>query len=384
MSPASAHITDYDVVIAGGGLAGLATSIGLSKAGHKVALVEKYTYPFHRVCGEYISEESRPFLESLGIPFHKLQLPRINKLIVSSPGGSVVRSPLIPGGFGISRFRLDALLANIAKENGVHLFEGTKVIDMVYHDGKMKCFLQGRILESKLAIGCFGKRSNVDVKWKRPFITHRPGKLDNYIAVKYHLRGVDLDEDTIALHNFSNGYCGVSRIEDGLYCMCYLTTAGNLRSNDNSILQMENRLLRKNPHIDRLLDRAEIIWDEPLSISQVSFSAKSQVHDHVLLAGDAAGMITPLCGNGMSMALHAGKLLCHEADAFLRGEISRDELEHNYCRQWNRHFAKRLRAGRVIQYFFGDPKLTGLLVGIAARIPGVTGFLIRQTHGEKY
>ena len=86
----------------------------------------------------------------------------------------------------------------------------------------------------------------------------------------------------------------------------------------------------------------------------------------------------------MIMALHASKLLCQEADAFLQGRISRDELEQNYSRQWSRHFAGRLRAGRMIQYFFGDPKLTGLLVGIAARIPGVTGYLIRQTHGEQY
>ena len=384
MNQATEYITSYDVVIAGGGLAGLASSIQLSRAGHRVALIEKQSYPFHRVCGEYISEESRPFLAMLGIPFHELQLPRISQLMVSAPNGSIVRSSLKPGGFGISRFRLDALLANIAKDNGVNLFENTKVNDIVYENGKMTCFLPGQVLESKLAIGAFGKRSNLDIKWKRSFIVHKPNKLDNYIAVKYHVRSADLEDETIALHNFRDGYCGVSRVEDGLYCMCYLTTAKNLRSNNNSIRQMERMVLRKNPHLNRLLDQVEIVWDEPLSISQVSFSAKKQVHDHVLFAGDAAGMITPLCGNGMSMALHASKLLCQEADAFLQGRISRDELEQNYSRQWSRHFAGRLRAGRMIQYFFGDPKLTGLLVGIAARIPGVTGYLIRQTHGEQY
>lgn len=384
MNHETQHTNLFDVIIAGGGLAGLATSIQLSRDGHKVALIEKHSYPFHRVCGEYISEESRPFLAALGIPFQALQLPRINKLIVSAPDGSVVRSPLEPGGFGISRYRLDALLANIAKENGVHLIESTKVSDIIYDNGMMKCFLPGLVLESRLAIGSFGKRSNLDVKWKRSFINYKPNKLNNYVAVKYHIRGADLEDETIALHNFSDGYCGVSRIEDGLYCMCYLTSANNLGSNNNSIRQMENRVLRKNPHLDRLLDQAETSWDAPLSISQISFSAKSRVHDHVLFAGDAAGMITPLCGNGMSMALHSSKLLCQQAGAFLRGETSRAELEENYCRQWNRHFAGRLRAGRMIQYFFGDPKLTGLLIGIAARLPGVTRYLIRQTHGEQY
>ena len=57
----------YDVAIAGGGLAGLALSIQLAKQGYRVILFEKESYPFHRVCGEYISNESWPFLESLGL-----------------------------------------------------------------------------------------------------------------------------------------------------------------------------------------------------------------------------------------------------------------------------------------------------------------------------
>ena len=58
----------YDVIIAGGGLAGLALSIQLGKAGHRVALFEKERYPYHKVCGEYISLESWNFLQELGLP----------------------------------------------------------------------------------------------------------------------------------------------------------------------------------------------------------------------------------------------------------------------------------------------------------------------------
>jgi len=48
----------YDAAIIGGGLAGLALSIQLSKKGYRVILFEKEQYPFHKVCGEYISMES--------------------------------------------------------------------------------------------------------------------------------------------------------------------------------------------------------------------------------------------------------------------------------------------------------------------------------------
>ncbi|MCU0471065.1 MAG: FAD-binding protein, partial [Arcicella sp.] len=56
----------YDIIITGGGLAGLVSSIILAKAGKSVLVIEKKKYPFHRVCGEYISNETRPFLTSIG------------------------------------------------------------------------------------------------------------------------------------------------------------------------------------------------------------------------------------------------------------------------------------------------------------------------------
>ena len=79
--------------------------------------------------------------------------------------------------------------------------------------------------------GCaFGKRSNLDVKWKRDFLKQKPGKLNNYIGVKYHIKS-DFPADTIALHNFKNGYCGISKVENDEHCLCYLTTAKNLKEN---------------------------------------------------------------------------------------------------------------------------------------------------------
>ncbi|MBZ5858204.1 NAD(P)/FAD-dependent oxidoreductase [Flavihumibacter profundi] len=373
----------YDVAVAGGGLAGLAAAIQLSGKGFKVILFEKKFYPFHRVCGEYVSEESRPFLQSLGISLDQLKLPSIRKLVVSAPDGELLDAALQSGGFGISRYRLDALLAGQAKAAGVHILEGTKVHDILYEKGAMKILSQHGEINAAVAIGSFGKRSNLDVQWKREFTLAKGGKLNNFIGVKYHIR-LDHPPDTIALHNFEDGYCGLSRIEDGLSCLCYLTTANNLGLSNNSIAQMERRVLWKNPHLEKIFSAAEMIWSEPLIISQVSFSNKPLLHDHVLMAGDAAGMITPLCGNGMSMALHSSKILAGHAARFLRNEISREEMEKMYRADWRKNFSRRLFAGRSIQRFFGDPLLSKILVRTARIFPGVTNFLVQQTHGEQF
>src|SRR5687767_13939717 len=93
----------YDVGIIGGGLAGLSASIVLAKAGYSVILFEKETYPFHKVCGEYISLESWDFLISLGLQLDSLNPPLINNLLLTSPDGSLLKQKLPLGGFGISR-----------------------------------------------------------------------------------------------------------------------------------------------------------------------------------------------------------------------------------------------------------------------------------------
>lgn len=378
-----AETNKYDVVIAGGGLSGLSSAILLGRSGHKVLLAEKNYYPFHRVCGEYISEESRPFLASLGCHFPEEEFPRIKKLTVSAPNGRLLRAALTPGGFGVSRYRLDAMLASLAREAGVTIFEGSKVESIGFTEGLHQVKMGKQEWSARLVLGAFGKRSNLDIKWNRPFIAEKPNKLNNYVAVKYHIR-YNMPVDEIALHNFRFGYCGISAVEDGRHCLCYMTRANNLGLSNNNLGQLEKNILGENPELRSIWENAEFLMETPLSISQISFSPKSKLLDHVLMGGDAAGLITPLCGNGMSIALQSGKMLAQFGDQFLKGMISRREMERNYRRQWTAAFSGRLFAGRMIQSFFGDPKLSGLLVKVGDYFPGMTQFLINKTHGEAY
>jgi len=375
--------TTYDVAIAGGGLAGLALSIQLSKSGYQVVLFEKETYPFHKVCGEYLSFENWNFLEELGLPLSDWHPPFIKRLLVTAPSGDFLESDLPLGGFGISRYRLDAAMANIAKANGVHVFEQTKVMDIHFENNIFHIKTSNAEYTASVACGSFGKRSNLDVKWKRNFTLKKSNKLNNYIAVKYHIK-IDFPSDLIALHNFKNGYCGISQIEDSLYCLCYLTTAENLNKNHQSIEEMEKNILCRNPFLEKIFDTATFLYDQPLTISQISFEKKWRVENHILMLGDAAGMIMPLCGNGMSMALHGSKVAYHYIDEYLKKIISRHEMEQDFSDNWNHRFGKRLFAGRSIQYFFGSEKLSAFFIRSIKRYPSFVKFLIRQTHGTPY
>ena len=73
----------YDIAVIGGGLAGLTLAIQSANAGYQTILFEKESYPFHKVCGEYISMESYDFLSQCGVPLQEWDLPMISKLHIS-------------------------------------------------------------------------------------------------------------------------------------------------------------------------------------------------------------------------------------------------------------------------------------------------------------
>ena len=327
--------------------------------------------------------ESFPFLERLGLPLQQMNLPLINKLQLSAPNGNMLEIDLPLGGFGISRFTLDATLKKNAEEAGVIVLEATKVNEVNFENNEYVIESTKGNYKSRTCAGSFGKKSNLDVKWQRPFIKNENRKLNSFAGFKYHIKA-HLPADVIALHNFKDGYCGVSQIEDGKYCLCYLTHIDNLKASGQSIEKMEATILAKNPFLKKIFANCEKIYNRPESISQISFLPKSKVHNGILLLGDAAGMISPLCGNGMSMAMHASKIAANLLHKNLIKEITKNELEKQFVTQWDKAFSRRLKFGRWLQYFFGKVWITNFFIGLLKKKPKLSSWIIKQTHGEPF
>ncbi len=366
------------VIIVGGGLAGLVSANYLAEMGVSVTLIEKKSYPFHRVCGEYISNETIPFLKSRGLYPEEFDPPGINRFQLTSVNGRAALLPLDLGGFGISRYTLDHFLYEKAKNRGVTFLLNTEVESITFNADQFLVKTNESSLSTPLVIGSFGKRSKLDVSMKRPFMQKR----SPYAGVKYHIR-TDHPADLISLHNFKDGYCGLSRIEDGKYTLCYLTHRNNLKMHGN-IKAMEEAVLFKNPFLKSVFQNSEFLYERPEVINEISFATKTPIENHVLMAGDAAGMITPLCGNGMALAIHAAKIVSELVKEYMDGNLTREQLEINYSKKWTSLFANRLWAGRQIQRLFGDDWTSNLAVNLMRTSKPIAELIIRKTHGVSF
>ncbi|MBK8568160.1 MAG: oxidoreductase [Saprospiraceae bacterium] len=370
----------FNCAILGGGLCCLCLAIQLAQQGIDVILFEKNSYPQHKVCGEYISMESWDFLIRLGVPLHDLNLPEITQLGISSENGFMLNSRLPMGGFGISRYSLDHILCQIARAKGVVVHENCKVLDVEnIQESLFEITTSQGKHQAQIVCGSYGKYTP---NFAKPSV-ETPTKHPNYIGVKYHIQ-TDLVANRIELHNLKDGYCGILKVDNERYCLCYLTKASNLQQSGNDIKAMEHAILCENPFLKKYLTQSTFLFEKPLAISNIYFYPKGTSINGMLMVGDAAGAITPVCGNGMSMAMRASKLLAELLLVYFEGKCTQEALKTQYSRAWASSFNRRIQAGQYIQHLLGKKTSTHLALKTLHYFPAITQKLIGLTHGKAF
>lgn len=371
------NMVSTEVVIIGGGLAGLTAGIHLSQNGISVTIIEKNEYPKHKVCGEYVSNEVRGYLESLAISIQNAEPTAINQLEFETLYGARILQKLPLGGFGISRYTLDFILYKKAIENGCTIINQT--VENCRFDGNHFIIetIEKSIYKAQIVLGAYGKRAQLDYSLKRTFIK----KKSPWLGVKNHYKG-QFSDNLVGLYHFKGGYCGVSKVENDTINICYLTNYSSFQKHKN-IASFEKEVLFKNKRLKQILENSVPIFEKPLTISQISFEKKEPVSEHMLMIGDTAGLIHPLCGNGMAMAIHSAKIASELCVLYLNEKkISRNELEERYSKAWNVNFKKRLAIGRTLSTLLEQQTLTLLVLQIVVLFPFLLKQIIKRTHGK--
>ncbi|MFT4757107.1 MAG: flavin-dependent dehydrogenase, partial [Vicingaceae bacterium] len=97
---------------------------------------------------------------------------------------------------------------------------------------------------------------------------------------------------------------------------------------------------------------------------------------------DAAGLIVPLCGNGMSMALRAAHEFQLLSEKYLDNTHTMKELKSSYLKFWKGEFGTRLKAGRMLQKLFYNKTLVNPALSFLNKTPIITSKIIQLTHGK--
>ncbi|MBT8237930.1 MAG: FAD-dependent oxidoreductase, partial [Croceitalea sp.] len=220
-------------------------------------------------------------------------------------------------------------------------------------------------------------RSNFDKQMQRPFMNQQ----SPWLGVKEHYEYDEFPDDLVALHAFPGGYGGLSKIENGQINFCYLATYDSFKKHKD-VAQYNRENVAKNPFLNEFLNKAKPVFEKPLSIAQISFAPKKPVEEHMIMCGDSAGLIHPLCGNGMAMAIMGARLAALTTLDYLNGKMGQADFETKYQNLWKHEFQERLAMGRRIQSLLMRPWLAELGMNTIARSETLLQGIIRRTHGK--
>lgn len=374
----------YDVVVIGGGLAGSSAALQLARIGHEVLLVEKETFPRHKLCGEFLSPEAQSSFRRLDLleGVHEAGAHPIERAQLTAPDGSTTEHSLPDQALGLSRFRLDRLLFQRACQAGADGRPGTRVTDV---EGSMETgfIVQAGTdsIEARLVLGAYGRRGRLDRTLERPFLKEKTP----YVAFKAHYVGEASPPrpGCIELHSAPGGYCGISPVEENRVNLCWIGRTSALRDAGGTPQAMLDDHLRQNPRLDERLDALTRVTEPFEAVSQVPLMPKTRFAGDVCMIGDAAGMIAPLCGDGMAMALQTADLVVPLATDLLTGRRSPASFRSAYRDSWRRSFRRRMRIGRWIHAAAFRPVAACLLVRTFRLVPPLARWIIRATRGSR-
>jgi flavin-dependent dehydrogenase len=370
----------HDVLIIGGGLAGCGAALHLARQGADVLLLEKNDYPRHTLCGEFLSPESQQSLDAMGVldDVRDAGAHPITDARLTAPGTRPAEHALPGTALGLSRYRLDALLFKHAVAAGADGRTSTRVTDVAgsLDTGFVVETADGDTHEARVVLGAYGKRARLDRTLDRPFLNERTP----YVAFKAHYAGASVPH-TIELHGFPGGYCGCSHVEDDRLNVCWIGHVDALKDAGGTPEAMIDAALQENNALAARLRGLERVSDRFEAVSQVSLADKTRFVDDVCMIGDTAGMIAPLCGDGMAMALRTADLVAPLVTKFLDGTRSATSFRTAYEQRWSQTFGTRMRVGRWAHQAAFSHTAAPALVRTLRWVPPLARLLIRATRG---
>lgn len=352
-----------DVAIIGAGPAGSTLAALLAAKGVRVALFDRDAFPRDKLCGEFLSYDALPVLEPLGVieAIDRAGAPRIHHCrVVGARRTYAFDFP--HEARGVSRFFFDDLLLRTAVERGAMRMDAVTVSSLAE-------------VNAAVVVGAWGRWGRFDQQLKRGFVQDRSHR--NF-GFKRHYRG-EHGEGAIDLYAFSRGYLGVNAVEGGITNICGLVHASRLAGHKGRWDAFIETIRAEEPALEALYARHPPAQEGYLSSEPVIFRARSAVEGGVFMIGDASGIIDPLTGNGMAMAIQSALLAAPMLLRLVQHPEERPSIEDEYRRAHRRFFAPRIAWSRRVAWLLSRPRLLDAALS-TVRGSAAGAFLLRKTR----
>jgi flavin-dependent dehydrogenase len=198
---------------------------------------------------------------------------------------------------------------------------------------------------------------------------------------KRHYRAVAAP-NSIDLYSFRRGYLGVNRVEDGITNICGLVHATRLKGHKGRWDSFIDVIRREEPRLETLYASHEPAQEGYLSSEPVIFRARSAVEGGVFMVGDASGVLDPLTGNGMAMAVQSALLAAPLLLRLLADHAQRVAIEAEYRHRHHEFFASRIAWSRKAAVLLSRPRLLDAALA-AVRTPRLGELFLRRTRGSR-
>jgi flavin-dependent dehydrogenase len=368
-----------DVVIAGGGPAGAMAAIILARAGLRVRLFDRERFPRPKLCGDTLNPGGcRTLAEHVPLDTLLSHARPIDGMLLTGPYGVRVRGRYGRGvcGHAIDRCTLDAWLLDRAIASGAQVEQESTVDEVIVKSGRVagvRVRARGatRTHDARFVIAADGRHSRVAFALGLARHPARPRRW----AIGAYFHGVEQLSACGEMHVRRGHYIGVAPLAGGIANACLVVPHATGEAWRDARAKLLTALAA-DPELASRFARAQMI-DAPTVLGPMAVDAGVPGAPGLLLAGDAAGFIDPMTGDGLTFALRGSVLAAHVALDALQGRVSLECAPERLREQRHRAFVTKWRFNRTLRRLVASPQSVSAAAAAARIFPRAFSTMIR-------
>jgi flavin-dependent dehydrogenase len=341
-------------LVVGAGPAGAVAALVLARAGVDVRLIDRADFPRHKLCGDTLNPGSLGILDRLGLGdrVRAGALP-ISGMVVTGPRGATVACDYPSGlaGAAIARRDLDSTLLDAAIAAGVDFLPAAPVRGAVIEDGTrvtgVRVGSAGQRIAARVVIAADGRRSRLGFALGLTRLARAPRRW----AFGAYFTGVEGLTPRGEMHVRTDGYTGVAGLGGGVANVCVVRELAAGKSERIPSDQMIARALTRDPLLRERFAHARQ-ESAVTALGPLAVEARAAGCPGLLLAGDAAGFVDPMTGDGLRFALRGGELAAEAALFELQTGIP---AYNRLADARRREFSGKWRVNRALRALVASP-----------------------------